>query len=693
MKIVRVIIGVLVLLSIVAEEAVAQPYSVTINTLIVPPVSAYINQSFASTSNVARITCHNNSQQPVTFKIYGRITKVTPPQLSVEIDLNNAVNIIPTITLNGGETKILDYTALKLAFANFSESYLKITPDNAKEQIRDGINYKLPEGEYNLCIMARRFAVNQLAEFVADPNPPLGCGYFTICKLSAPQFIQPVNNLNINSEIPILKAASPFVFTWLPPQASCNVPFNNLTYSFEIREILDNQTITDAINNPFVFRKTSLRTSTFLLDSNLYKNVLHLGKKYAIRVKAEISTTSAPLSIENQGYSRIEAFQYGTDVNETAITMVNDPAAYFIPSNERKIGIWDSIYSAYINHTRGDTLIPVKEYISLHLTENGLAYNQDAIELFLALNPGLTETKTVKLSRNATLPVFSKVSDTERKKFNAAFETNLQPDINEERLFKSYLDSFHTTSNNPNLPTNVSTILKELEPRLNSFNEEVHTVNRVSVNFVNRLMLELLRISRSKASGNSDYTSLRSIASNIIELTTEPPGSGLSMNTISSQLQGLLCYYKPAATDDFKRQMTLVNYSSASEETEPNYYFVSSTKQLLPFDVVVWKYSKDNPPRPISDAPDLTGIYRILYTTPALYNEKNPEINAISSSQLASTTVVSLPANSGYYIWGQNMLNHQLIKPQKVDINDAFFLSNKKNWPTSKNYKIVLKVN
>lgn len=692
MKSVRAIIGVLVLLSI-AIIGSAQPYPVIITTTIPPPVSAYINQALSGGANSASVTFRNTGQQPISFKIWGKIERVLPSQLKIEINPINQWNILPNISLLAGQTLTVGNETIKKAFADFRESDLQFTPGDLIDQIKAGLNYKLPEGQYTLCLYAGIKDANQNIQYVADRNSIAGCAMFTLCKLSAPQFIQPVNNLNINSTIPIVKPASPITFTWLPPQASCSLPFNNLSYSFEIREILDNQTITDAINNPIIFRKIALRTTTFLLDTTLNKNILQPGKKYAIRVQAEISNGPAPLTIENNGVSRIEAFQYGSDINETAITRANDAESFLIPASERKTGLWDSIYTAYMNHTRGDTLIPVKEYISLVITENGIAYNQDAIELFLALNPGLSEMKTVKLSRHSTLPSFTKVSETERKKFNTEYEKDLLPDINEETIFKAYLDSFHSMLRQQNIASNTSKMLSEVEPHLNKFNGEVHDVNRVSVKFINRLMFEMLRISHLGNLGNSDYTSLKNITSNIIELTSEPPGSSLSMNEGSLQLQTLLCYNNPTALKDYKRQVSSVNYSVAYEETPFNYYFVSSTKQLLPFDVVVWRYSKDVPPKPVSDAPDLNGIYRILYTTSALYNERNPEINAISSSQLASTTLVSLPASSGYYVWGQNMLNHQFIKPQKVEINDAFLIANKKNWPASKNYKIILKVN
>jgi hypothetical protein len=694
MKTDQVIISVLILLSIAVKKGIAQPFPVIITTTIPPPVNAYINQALSNTAKSASVTFRNTAQAPVTFRIWGKIERVVPSQLKIEINPLTSFNILPPIDLQGGQAKSFDNNIIKQAFANFSESDLQFTPGSAVEQIKSGLNYKLPEGQYTLCIYAGTIDASQRIHYFADPNSIAGCAMFTICKLSAPQFIQPVNNLNISSTIPIVRPASPFVFTWLPPQASCSVPMNALTYNFEIREILDDQTITDAINNPFIFRKAFLRATTFLLDTNLYKNILRPGRKYAIRVQADSSGSLTPLTFENNGVSRIEAFQYGNDINGiVSVTGLNNSESYFIPFADRKTGLWDSIYTGYQNRTRRDTLIPVKEYIGLELTENGIGYNLDAIELFLALNPALIGAKSVKLSQTPVLPVFGKVSPEDRKKFDTEFQANLLPDTKEEAIFKSYLDSFHASSTKLNLPASAAKITNDLRLHLDKFNQEVHNVNRISLNLINKLMPALLSLVHSSRLVNNDQTKLQSIVSDILQLTTESPGDALSLIPLSPDLKTLLCYYKPDRLMINEKPIGFVNYPASFSEAPLRNYYVNPKKQLLPFDVVVWRYSKESPSIPVSDAPDLTGVFRILYTTPALYNERNPEINAISSSRLASTAPVSLPASSGYYIWAQNMLTHQLIKPQKVEINGAFLLANKRNWPDSKNYKIILKVN
>jgi hypothetical protein len=107
--------------------------------------------------------------------------------------------------------------------------------------------------------------------------------------------------------------------------------------------------------------------------------------------------------------------------------------------------------------------------------------------------------------------------------------------------------------------------------------------------------------------------------------------------------------------------------------------------------VIVWRNSKESPYKPILDAPDLTGVYRVFYTLTGLYNHKNPEINAISIPRLASTTQVSLPSNSSYTFWTLNMRRHKLTPAKEVYTKDVF-LNSMKKWPNPKKLSIVLKV-
>jgi hypothetical protein len=111
---------------------------------------------------------------------------------------------------------------------------------------------------------------------------------------------------------------------------------------------------------------------------------------------------------------------------------------------------------------------------------------------------------------------------------------------------------------------------------------------------------------------------------------------------------------------------------------------------LLSFDIVVYRPVRP-PASPVMNAPDLKGVFRIFYTSSTLYNHKNPEITAKSSSRLASTTQVSLPIELKYKFWTVNMRDHKQTLPQDISIDEI--VSNiRKNDPGAKKMRIVLKV-
>ena len=114
-------------------------------------------------------------------------------------------------------------------------------------------------------------------------------------------------------------------------------------------------------------------------------------------------------------------------------------------------------------------------------------------------------------------------------------------------------------------------------------------------------------------------------------------------------------------------------------------------KQLLPFDVIVWRPGKVDPYKPVLDAPDLKATFRIYYTLANLYNRKNPEINAKTSSRLASTIQLSLPSNSIFSFWTLNMGNHKMTTAENVDLRDVL-KNSMKNEPRLKKPSVVIKV-
>jgi hypothetical protein len=284
---------------------------VIITTMVIPPVNPAISQA-VFTGAIKPTLLFNGQGGNTQVKVFGKIECLAPSQFT--ISLNQIYTQQQPVTLTPGLPLQLTPNQVADAFGNFTDNNLTTTGINLS-QIKDANNnIKLPDGTYRICFYAKYIdpASGSVGNNASDPN--LGCGTFNLCnKAAAPQFTQPVNNLNISSNVAVVQPASPVIFTWLPPNATCGANLDVINYDFEIRELLPTQTVTDAINNPPVFIKTQLPSSTFLLDTNLYKNVLQQGKQYVIRVKANTLPNSS-VQIDNNGYSRIETFQYGNTI-------------------------------------------------------------------------------------------------------------------------------------------------------------------------------------------------------------------------------------------------------------------------------------------------------------------------------------------------------------------------------------------
>src|SRR5665647_2777687 len=292
---------------------------VIITTMVIPPVNPAISQA-VFTGGIKPTLLFNGQGGNTQVKVFGKIECLAPTQFTISLNQNYTQQ--QPITLTPGLPLQLTPNQVADAFGNFTDNNLTTTGINLS-QIKDANNnIKLPDGTYRVCFYAKYFdpASGSVGNNASDPN--LGCGTFNLCnKAAAPQFTQPVNNFNISSNVAIVQPASPVIFTWLPPNATCGANLDVINYDFEIRELLPSQTVTDAINNPPVFIKTQLPSSSFLLDTNLYKNVLQQGKQYVIRVKANTLPNSS-VQIDNNGYSRIETFQYG---NTTPQIQNNNP--------------------------------------------------------------------------------------------------------------------------------------------------------------------------------------------------------------------------------------------------------------------------------------------------------------------------------------------------------------------------------
>ncbi|MBS1921636.1 MAG: hypothetical protein JST17_15420 [Bacteroidetes bacterium] len=325
-------------------NAQSNPYPVSIQVNVVQPVPPYLPQLKADltgqhygqlnqdiNSHVsAFITSHSNAT--LHIKLSASIERVSPSPMGVKLRPDYQPS--SAIIMNPQQSLVLDQQLLQNAFGNFNENSLLFENLNLSTLRQDGVNFKLPEGMYRICIAA--YDYDQPGYSVPLSAPGTGCAYFTICyTASAPQFILPVSTMlqttgGFQSFTP---HSSQIQFAWTPPATSCGIPLGALTYDLEIRQVFPGQTILDAINNPFVFIQHNIPATIFLLDTLKYSNILIPGKQYITRVKANFTPMpGSPLEIANQGYSQIGAFAYNSSASGDGSGISTTQTLLYTPS-------------------------------------------------------------------------------------------------------------------------------------------------------------------------------------------------------------------------------------------------------------------------------------------------------------------------------------------------------------------------
>ena len=290
-------------------------YPVTIQTLVVPPISPYISRLLSPGGGgyVAAMLRNTSANGGVLrVKLYGTLERLSPSPFTITVNANyqpqQPIILPPNVPVN------LTGDFLQQVFANFDPNQLVFqnTSINAFKSDVAGGGYRLPEGTYRLCFAAYNYDQPGYTTPLSVPNT--GCAVINICyQASAPQIIQPVNSMNLTSSVGTVSATSPVIFTWTTPALTCGALISPLQYTLEIHQVFPNQTPTDAMNNPPVFIKQGLTTPTYPFDTNLYKNILNQGTTYAIRVRASTGNlANNATTFANNGYSAPQAFQYGT---------------------------------------------------------------------------------------------------------------------------------------------------------------------------------------------------------------------------------------------------------------------------------------------------------------------------------------------------------------------------------------------
>jgi len=303
----------LLLLTALCGGVEAQPYTVSIRTTVIPPVSPFFDQMLSNVTGgrlIVVVSGGNPTGAPLAVKLAGVLQRLSPSPFTVT--LNTSFQPNQPINLMTGVPLTLTNDLLEQAFGNFTPTNLSFQ-DISINDLRDGLNYKLPEGTYRICFTAYNFNDVGYTRPISDPNA--GCSIFSVCyKASAPQFVQPVSGVDISTNMTTVNPAYPLIFSWTTPHYTCAGALPPLTYALELHQLFPGQTPTDAMNNPPIFMKQGLASPLFPLDTNVYRNVLQPGQTYAVRVRAGTppAILNTAIAIDNNGYSAPIGFTYGS---------------------------------------------------------------------------------------------------------------------------------------------------------------------------------------------------------------------------------------------------------------------------------------------------------------------------------------------------------------------------------------------
>lgn len=319
-------------ITLFSTSKVQAQYDINVTTIVRQPVSPYLmnlsnrdgNLNMAGITNDLvdnlSVILRNTGSQQRAVKLHMKIERISPSPMSISV--KDSYQPQNPIILQPNQTLQLSPEVIEEAFGRFSRNNLRFDNISLSELRSSGVNYKLPEGQYRFCVTA--YDYNQPGQSMPLSAPGTGCANFRICySASAPQFLMPVSSMQSfdNDFEEIVPTSSQIQFSWTPPTTTCGLPMGALNYNLEIREMYPGQTITDGINNPPVFEKQNIPTTTFMLDTLRFPNVLRKNQKYIVRVKADMmQQMNSPLMIDNDGYSELIGIIYKPEERQTEIS-------------------------------------------------------------------------------------------------------------------------------------------------------------------------------------------------------------------------------------------------------------------------------------------------------------------------------------------------------------------------------------
>ncbi|HTO37916.1 MAG TPA: hypothetical protein VL021_05785 [Brumimicrobium sp.] len=257
-------------------------------------------------------TIKNNGNTNLNVKLYGRLERMSPSPISMALSPSYQAEI--PITVPAMEVLNLSQGMIDQAFNGFSSSTLIFQGTSMNELQSLGMNYKLPEGTYRLCIEAYDFS--SAGKTVPLSTPGMGCSVFQICySASAPKIQLPVTS-NMGYEFEdYVPMSSIMHFNWLPPLTTCGAIMPNFNYKLEVFELYASQSINDALYSIPVFQDENIHNTTYIFDTLMHPQVFKNNHRYVIRVRSNILNPQSFLEVQNNGYSELASFTYKTSRN------------------------------------------------------------------------------------------------------------------------------------------------------------------------------------------------------------------------------------------------------------------------------------------------------------------------------------------------------------------------------------------
>lgn len=327
-------IAILILSLQVKVQAQNPAFPVKINIHVnspVPPFLPMLEQDLTggAGSFTDRVvgSIQNTGNSPLKVKLYATLERISPAPLSIGLSPSYQAEI--PIILPPQHVEVITQSIVYQAFDGFKFSSLVFQGTSLNELKGHGLNYKIPEGTYRLCLDAYDFEV-------MGKSAPLSlvgtsCGVFQICYSAAAPSIQLPVNSNMGYEFQDYTSYSSLInFSWIPPTTTCGAILPNFNYNLEIFELIEGEAINDVLYNPPLFQDGNIHNTTYLLDTIMYPNIFKDNHKYVVRVRANILNPQSFLELQNNGFSEVATFTYkifdpSDDKEDEVVEEAEDP--------------------------------------------------------------------------------------------------------------------------------------------------------------------------------------------------------------------------------------------------------------------------------------------------------------------------------------------------------------------------------